>query len=90
MAFFVVVLRTPLHCAAFYNDKQLCTYLVENGASVFATTYTDYQTPAHKCSRLDDNYDECFAYLHGTYPTVFCTGLYSMYFMNVNSIFHYM
>lgn len=55
---------TPLHCAAFYNDTELCRYLVENGASVFATTYTDYQTPAHKCSRLDDNYDECFAYLH--------------------------
>ena len=59
--------RTPLHCAAFYNDTELCRYLVENGASVFATTYTDYQTPAHKCSRLDDNYDECFAYLHGKF-----------------------
>ena len=59
------IYRTPLHCAAFYNDTELCRYLVENGASVFATTYTDYQTPAHKCSRLDDNYDECFAYLHG-------------------------
>ncbi|XP_066917513.1 apoptosis-stimulating of p53 protein 1-like isoform X1 [Clytia hemisphaerica] len=55
---------TPLHCAAFYNDTELCRYLVESGASVFATTYTDYQTPAHKCSRLDDHYDECFAYLH--------------------------
>lgn len=55
---------TPLHCAAFYNDTDLCTYLVEHGASVFATTYTDYQTPAHKCSQLDDNYDQCFAYLH--------------------------
>lgn len=55
---------TPLHCAAFYNDTELCSYLVEHGASVFATTYADYQTPAHKCSRLDDNYDECFGYLH--------------------------
>jgi len=63
--FFLFYYRTPLHCAAFYNDTELCRYLVENGASVFATTYTDYQTPAHKCSRLDENYDECFAYLHG-------------------------
>jgi len=55
---------TPLHCAAFYNDTELCKFLVDNGASVFATTYTDYQTPAHKCSQLDENYDECFAYLH--------------------------
>jgi hypothetical protein len=55
---------TPLHCAAFYNDTELCQYLVQHGASVFATTYTDYQTPAHKCSRLDENYDVCFGYLH--------------------------
>ncbi|XP_065656588.1 apoptotic enhancer 1 protein isoform X2 [Hydra vulgaris] len=55
---------TPLHCAAFYNDTELCRFLVEHGASVFAMTYTDYQTPAHKCSQLDDNYDNCFGYLH--------------------------
>ena len=65
MNYLGLIFRTPLHCAAFYNDTELCQYLVEHGASVFATTYTDYQTPAHKCSRLDDNYDVCFGYLHG-------------------------
>ncbi|XP_065051815.1 apoptosis-stimulating of p53 protein 2-like [Rhopilema esculentum] len=55
---------TPLHCAAFYNDVDLCTFLVEHGASVFAMTYSDRQTAAEKCSRLEENYDQCFGYLH--------------------------
>ena len=59
------ICRTPLHCAAFYNDVDLCTFLVEHGASVFAMTYSDRQTAAEKCSRLEENYDQCFGYLHG-------------------------
>jgi len=55
---------TPLHCAAFYNDVELCTYLVEHGASVFAMTYSDRQTAAEKCSHLEENYEQCFEYLH--------------------------
>ena len=59
----IFYLRTPLHCAAFYNDVELCTYLVEHGASVFAMTYSDRQTAAEKCSHLEENYDQCFEYL---------------------------
>eukprot|EP00794_Sanderia_malayensis_P017311 gene17311-19044_t len=55
---------TPLHCAAFYNDVELCRFLVEHGASVYAMTYSDRQTAAEKCSRLEENYDECFGFLH--------------------------
>ncbi len=32
---------------------------------MYAMTYSDRQTAAEKCSRLEDNYDQCFGYLHG-------------------------
>ncbi|KAG7263028.1 hypothetical protein CRUP_016803 [Coryphaenoides rupestris] len=40
---------TPLHCAASCNNVQVCKFLVESGAAVFATTYSDLQTAADKC-----------------------------------------
>ena len=64
---YVLIHRTPLHCAAFYNDVELCRFLVEHGASVFAMTYSDRQTAAEKCSRLEENYDQCFGFLHGMF-----------------------
>ena len=35
---------TPLHCAASCNSVQMVKFLVENGAQIFAETYSDNET----------------------------------------------
>lgn len=57
--------RTPLHCAASCNNVQLCKFLVESGAAVFATTYSDMQTAADKCEEMEDGYAQCSQFLYG-------------------------
>ena len=57
--------RTPLHCAASCNSVQVCKFLVESGAAVFATTYSDMQTAADKCEEMEDGYAQCSQFLYG-------------------------
>lgn len=57
--------RTPLHCAASCNNLQLCKFLVESGAAVFAATYSDMQTAADKCEEMEDGYAQCSQFLYG-------------------------
>lgn len=57
--------RTPLHCAASCNNVQVCKFLVESGAAVFATTYSDMQTAADKCEEMEDGYAQCSQFLYG-------------------------
>lgn len=59
------VSRTPLHCAASCNNVQVCKFLVESGAAVFATTYSDMQTAADKCEEMEDGYAQCSQFLYG-------------------------
>lgn len=59
------VLRTPLHCAASCNNVQVCKFLVESGAAVFATTYSDMQTAAEKCEEMEEDYIQCSQFLYG-------------------------
>lgn len=61
----VLVPRTPLHCAASCNNVQVCKFLVESGAAVFATTYSDMQTAADKCEEMEDGYAQCSQFLYG-------------------------
>lgn len=61
----VLVSRTPLHCAASCNNVQVCKFLVESGAAVFATTYSDMQTAADKCEEMEDGYAQCSQFLYG-------------------------
>lgn len=35
---------TPLHCAASCNSVQMVKFLVENGAQIFAETFSDNET----------------------------------------------
>lgn len=56
---------TPLHCAASCNNTTIVQYLVEHGASIFATTIRDRETPAQKCEEEEDNYQLCVEYLQG-------------------------
>ena len=35
---------TPLHCAASCNSVQMVKFLVENGAQIFAETFSDHET----------------------------------------------
>lgn len=62
---FVPIVRTPLHCAASCNNVQVCKFLVESGAAVFATTYSDMQTAADKCEEMEDGYAQCSQFLYG-------------------------
>ena len=57
--------RTPLHCAASCNNVQVCKFLVESGAAVFATTYSDMQTAADKCEEMEEGYAQCSQFLYG-------------------------
>ena len=59
--------RTPLHCAASCNNVQVCKFLVESGAAVFATTYSDLQTAADKCEEMEEGYTQCSQFLYGVY-----------------------
>lgn len=58
--------RTPLHCAASCNNVQVCKFLVESGAAVFATTYSDTQTAADKCEEVEEGYAQCSQFLYGS------------------------
>lgn len=58
--------RTPLHCAASCNNVQVCKFLVESGAAVFAMTYSDMQTAADKCEEMEEGYTQCSQFLYGT------------------------
>lgn len=62
---FLFISRTPLHCAASCNNVQVCKFLVESGAAVFATTYSDMQTAADKCEEMEDGYTQCSQFLYG-------------------------
>ena len=57
--------RTPLHCAASCNNVQVCKFLVESGAAVFAMTYSDMQTAADKCEEMEEGYTQCSQFLNG-------------------------
>ncbi len=61
----VCVFRTPLHCAASCNNVQVCKFLVESGAAVFAMTYSDMQTAADKCEEMEEGYTQCSQFLYG-------------------------
>lgn len=60
--------RTPLHCAASCNNVQVCKFLVESGAAVFAMTYSDMQTAADKCEEMEEGYTQCSQFLYGMQP----------------------
>lgn len=64
--YFLLVHRTPLHCAASCNNVQICKFLVESGAAVFASTYSDMQTAADKCEEMEEGYAQCSQFLYGT------------------------
>uniref|UniRef100_A0A4W5JLT5 Tumor protein p53 binding protein, 2a n=1 Tax=Hucho hucho TaxID=62062 RepID=A0A4W5JLT5_9TELE len=57
--------QTPLHCAASCNNVQVCKFLVESGAAVFAMTYSDMQTAADKCEEMEEGYTQCSQFLYG-------------------------
>lgn len=61
----VVVVRTPLHCAASCNSVHLCKMLVESGAAIFATTISDVETAADKCEEMEEGYTHCSQFLYG-------------------------
>lgn len=63
---FSSVRRTPLHCAASCNNVSICKFLVESGAAVFASTYSDMQTAADKCEEMEEGYAQCSQFLYGT------------------------
>lgn len=46
---------------------QVCKFLVESGAAVFATTYSDMQTAADKCEEMEEGYTQCSQFLYGVY-----------------------
>lgn len=54
---------TPLHCAASCNNLPLVKLLIENGALIYATTIQDKSTPAMKCDKTQDGFDDCYNYL---------------------------
>uniref|UniRef100_A0A8C4Q2K8 SH3 domain-containing protein n=1 Tax=Eptatretus burgeri TaxID=7764 RepID=A0A8C4Q2K8_EPTBU len=56
---------TPLHCAASINNAVLCKALVEAGAAVLATTYSDHQTPADKCDPMAAGFQQCAQFMYG-------------------------
>lgn len=62
--------RTPLHCAASCNNVQVCKFLVESGAAVYATTYSDMQTAADKCEEMEEGYAQCSQFLYGEKPVL--------------------
>lgn len=61
----VLIPRTPLHCAASCNNVQVCKFLVESGAAVFAMTCSDMQTAADKCEEMEEGYTQCSQFLYG-------------------------
>lgn len=57
--------RTPLHCAASCNDRNLCEFLVRNGAAVVAMTQSDGATASQKCDPYAVGFEECEIFLRG-------------------------
>lgn len=57
--------RTSLHCAAANNSVDMCKFLINNGACVFAVTAIEGKTPSRCCERECENFDKCLAYLSG-------------------------
>ncbi|KAK2712798.1 hypothetical protein QYM36_011479 [Artemia franciscana] len=55
---------TPLHCAASCNNLQMVKLLVENGACIFYTTLSDFETAAQKCEEEEEGFDSCSEYLY--------------------------
>jgi apoptosis-stimulating of p53 protein 1 len=56
---------TPLHCAASCNNLSMVRFLVEHGACIFATTFSDHETAAEKCEEDEEGFDGCSEYLYG-------------------------
>lgn len=54
---------TPLHCAASCNSLPLVKLLIENGALIYATTTSDNSTPAMKCEKTEQGFEDCCKYL---------------------------
>lgn len=54
---------TPLHCAASCNNLPLVKLLIENGALIYATTTSEYSTPAMKCEEKEEGFEDCYNYL---------------------------
>ena len=57
------IIRTPLHCAASCNDVKICEFLIENGASVFASSFDDLELPSDKCDEKEEGFRETCDYL---------------------------
>ena len=56
---------------------QVCKFLVESGAAVFAMTYSDLQTAADKCEEMEEGYTQCSQFLYGACPRAAATPLAS-------------
>jgi len=57
--------RTPLHCSSSCNDRQLCEFLVRNGAALMAMTESDGATASQKCDPYAVGFEECENFLKG-------------------------
>ena len=55
---------TPLHCAASCNNLPMVRFLVEHGACIFATTFSDHETAAEKCEEDEEGFAGCSEYLY--------------------------
>lgn len=62
------LIRTPLHCAASCNNVKMVEFLVEHGACVFATTFSDHEIPCEKCDEDEAGFEACSQYLHSESP----------------------
>uniref|UniRef100_A0A7E5A0L1 SH3 domain-containing protein n=1 Tax=Panagrellus redivivus TaxID=6233 RepID=A0A7E5A0L1_PANRE len=54
---------SPLHCAASCNNISMLKLLIEHGASIYATTLSDAETPIAKCEEKEAGYEQCTNYL---------------------------
>lgn len=54
-----------MHCAASCNNLAMIKFLVESGACIFATTFSDHETAAEKCEEDEEGFDGCSQYLYG-------------------------
>uniref|UniRef100_A0AC34F495 SH3 domain-containing protein n=1 Tax=Panagrolaimus sp. ES5 TaxID=591445 RepID=A0AC34F495_9BILA len=54
---------SPLHCAASCNNLPMLKLLIQNGASIYATTLSDSETPIRKCEEKESGYEQCINYL---------------------------